>query len=800
MSLASPLPNSFGPALRFLRKRARLTQDELGRAVGYSREQIARLENGSRLPDLAVIAALFVPALLLERDRALVEQFLALAGQTRRERQITITHNKETRIQLVQETVSVAAPGHTPPAPLLPLLGRQAEVAGLVERLQTARLITLVGAPGIGKTRLALEVAHAALGQFADGAAFVSLAEATTPDDIPYAVLRQLDISPTPQQTAVAAIHSYLAPRSLLLVLDNCEHLLESATLFADWLAQAPRLKLLCTSRTPLDLYGEQEWPVSPLPVPDLAQRPSPAWAETAAMQLLLARAQAINPGFTLSADNLLPLATLCAALDGLPLALELAAARLRNHDPANLVQQLLMLRGNNQLASTWLQQTRRNVAERHRTLHAAIAWSVHLLPAAAQNAFYRLGVFVGGGVAAAAEAIAQADAALLAQLARANLVWVRDGRCHLLETMRAFALEQLTAADQLAATQQGHAHYYAQFAQEVFAGLLGDAQADWMPRALADQDNFLAALRWALALGDGETAVAIAGNLWWFWYRRSLFALGRELLTAALQLPSADLAQRARALNGLASFCLELGDYAANLACHEEGLALRRQLNDRLGISTTLHNMGLTAFSMGDYALAAERLTESMAVYPEGDHASELAHLGLIAQETLNLAGARDYLQRAYDAARETGDSWLHAFVSNYLADVWRELGHLVTAGQLAQESLRIFGELEDSHYLPDAQLTLAQIALAKGEYETAVSLAGVAYAQYAAREDGIMMAGALLVQAELAGKMDHQEQAVALWQRSWALRQTAQRTPSPREQAQYAALAGQLRLKVQP
>lgn len=788
------LPDSFGPALRFLRKRARLTQDELGRAVGYSREQIARLENGSRLPDLAVIAALFVPALLLERDRALVEQFLALAGQTRRERQITITHTKQTRIQLVQETVTTTAPGHIPPAPLLPLLGRQAEMAELVNRLQTARLITLVGAPGIGKTRLALAVAHAALRQFADGAAFVSLAEATTPDDIPYAVLRQLDISPTPQQTAVAAIQSYLAPRHLLLVLDNCEHLLEGVTLFSDWLTHAPCLTLLCTSRTPLDLYGEQEWPLAPLPVPDLAQRPSPDWAHTAAMQLLLARTQAIDPTFALSDDNLLPLATLCAALDGLPLALELAAARLRDHDPASLTQQLLTLRGHNQLSSTWLQQTRRNVAERHRTLHAAIAWSVHLLPASAQHAFYRLGVFVGGGVAAAAEAIAQADAALLAQLARANLVGLRDGRFYLLETLRAFALEQLTAADQLAATQQAHAHYYAHFTQEVFAGLLGEEQGVWMPRALADQDNFLAALRWALAAGDGETAVAIAGNLWWFWYRRSLFALGRELLTAALRLPSTDLSQRARALNGLASFCLELGDYAANLAYHEEGLALRRQLGDRLGISTALHNLGLTAVIMGEYDLARARLMESIEVYPEGDHASELAHLGLIAQETLDLPAARRYLQQAYDQARQAGDSWLNAFVANYLADVLREMGELQSATRLAQESLRIFTELEDSHFQPDAHLTLAQIALAEGEYETAVSLAALAYGQYAAREDAIMMASALLVQAELAWEIDDAKEATALLVRARALRQMEKRAMSPHEQVQYMTLAEKL------
>lgn len=788
-----PLPDTFGAALRFLRKHARLTQDELGRAVGYSREQIARLENGSRLPDVTVVAALFVPALLLERDRVLVEQFLALAGQTRHERQITISHTKETRIQLVQEIVSTTAldhapPAHTPPVPLLPLLGRQDEVQALVNRLQTARLITLVGAPGIGKTRLALEVAHTALEQFADGAIFVSLAEAQTAADIPYTVLRQLDILPTPQQTAVAALQSYLSTRHLLLVLDNCEHLLDGVTLFGDWLARAPRLKLLCTSRVPLDLYGEQEWPLAPLPIPDLAQRPSPAWAHMAAIQLLLARAQAIDPTFTLSDDNLLPLATLCAALDGLPLALELAAARLRDHDPANLVQQLLRLRGHNQLSSSWLHQTRRNIAERHRTLHAAIAWSVHLLPTAAQNAFYRLGVFVGGGTAAAAETVAQADSALLAQLVRANLAQMGNGRFHLLQTLCAFALEQLTTTGQLVVTQQIHAHYYAQFAQEVFAGLLGDEQSVWMLRALADQDNFLAALRWALAAGDGDTAVALVSGLWWFWYRRSLFALGRELLTAALQLPSTDLALRARALNGLASFCLELGDYAANMAYHEEGLTLRRQLGDRLGIATSLHNMGLTAFVIGDYTLATERLIESMDIYPEGNHASELAHLGLIAQETLDLTAAHVYLQQAYDAAREIGDSWLHAFVSNYLADVLRELGDLQAAQQLAQESLRIFSELEDSHYLPDAQLTLAQIALALGEYETAVHLAMLAYEQYAAREDAALMAAALLVQAELSRKTGNHEQAAAQFAHSWALRQTVQRVISPREQAQYA------------
>lgn len=794
MPSALMLPDAFGPALRFLRKRARLTQEELGRAVGYSREQIARLENGSRLPDLAVIAALFVPALLLERERALVEQFLALAGQTRRDVEVTITHRKETRIQVVRETVD-AAPRYRPPAPLLPLLGRRTEVEELLAALATTRLLTLVGAPGIGKTRLALEVANLALPAFADGAAFVSLAEAQTPADVPYAVLDALAITAAPQQAPAAAVRTALAPLGLLLVLDNCEHLLDAAPLFAEWLAAAPGLKILCTSRVPLDLYGEQEWPLAPLAAPDLAEPPDrERWGQTPALLLLLARARAADPAFALTNDNLLPLASLCAALDGLPLALELAAVRLRELPPAELVQQLLAQRGHTRLSSNWLAQTRRNVAERHRTLHAAIGWSAQRLAPADRDAFHRLGVFVGGVTATAALTVAGADEATLARLARASLVRLDGGRVALLETLRAFAAEQLAAAGELATTQRAHAGYYARFAQAVFAGLIGDEQQAWMPQAMADHDNCLAALRWALAERDGETAVAIAAGLWWFWYRRGYYPLAREMLTAALALPSTDLLVRANALNGLANFWLEEEEYAANLACHEQGLALRRQLGDPAGIATVLHNMGLTAIVMGDYARAAALMEESIAANPGGDQTSAWAHLGLIAQETLDLLAARRWLALAYEGAEASGADWMRAFVMNYLADVERELGQFDAAAELARESLRLFTALDDAHYLPDAQLMLAQIALDSGDYAAAEPLAALAREQYEAREDAVFIATALLVEAELAWKQGRRDEAVALLTRSRALRGTITRHVSPRERAQYDRLAAAL------
>jgi non-specific serine/threonine protein kinase len=790
--MLTTLPDTFPDALRLLRKRARLTQDEMGRAVGYSREQIARLENGSRLPDLAVLAALFVPALFQRQETALVEQFLALAGRTRSEQQITITRTRETRVQLSSETiVAPAAPLHRPPAPLLPLIGRAGDVADLLALLQSARLLTVVGAPGIGKSRLALEVANQAMPCFADGVAFVPLADVAAAGDVPVAVLRALGLTPSAGQPADQAIEAYLASRRLLLVLDNCEHVLESTSLFADWLARAPSVKLLCTSRVPLDLYGEQEWPLAPLAAPDLAQPPDAAiWGQTPAMQLLLARVRAADPAYALTGDNLLPLATLCVALDGLPLALELAAVRLRELPPQVVVQQLLALRGHGQLSSTWLQQTRRNVAERHRTLHAAIEWSVRMLPDAKQDAFLRLGMFAGGCTAEAAQAVAGAASGLLGALARANLVAFDGQRVVLLETLRAYARERLVGDGRLEDCQQQHAGYFVAYSGQMFAGLLGDDQGAWMQATLADHDNCLAALRWALARGQGELAIALAGNLWWFWYRRGLFDLGQELLQAALQLSTPDMSARARALNGLASIHLAQDDYADSLACHEEGLALRRQLGDALGIATALHNMGLTAYMMGDYQQAIDWLLASIDADPAADPAQAWANIGVVALDMQDCAQARQWLERAHREVMQGPAGWIQAFVLYNLADVLYDQGDLAGAKEMAQAALQLFEALGDSHYLPDPQLLLARIAIEEGDYTAAGSLAAAALAQYESRGDAVVTASAWLVQADLAWRMGLRAEAAAQLQRAQSLRATVKRPMSPRERARYDAL----------
>ena len=332
---------TFSDALRFLRKRAHLTQDELGRSVGYSREQIARLENGSRLPDLAVVAALFIPALDIQHQPDLIQRLLELAGQTRNtssaSQRITVTRTTQTKTQRVLEIVSEQSRSpYTLPSPLFPLIGRTTEIESICSLLLgEARLVTLIGTPGIGKTRLALEIAQTLTSRFTQGSCFAALDSVQNAADVPSAIANALGITPTADQSIESAVRAHLASHEILLVLDNCEHVLESAALFGEWLAAAPRLKLLCTSRIALDLYGEHEWEVSPLALPDLAHLPAlEELSRIAAIQLFIARIRTASPAFTLNTDNALSIATLCVALDGLPLALELAAARAREIEP----------------------------------------------------------------------------------------------------------------------------------------------------------------------------------------------------------------------------------------------------------------------------------------------------------------------------------------------------------------------------------------------------------------------------------------------------------------------------------
>jgi predicted ATPase/transcriptional regulator with XRE-family HTH domain len=839
--LAEPLPFvTFGAALKFLRKRARLTQDELGRAVGYGREQIARLENGSRLPDLTVLAALFVPALELQREPLLVTRLLELAAAARQEQEpagdtvrITVTHATQRRVEVSQTILEPAFPAalsagtvHRPPAPLFPLIGRQSAVAQACTLLRgDARLLTLVGPPGVGKTRLALEIGRQLAADFAHGAGWVPLAPVQNDGDLAAAVTTALAIHPGPTQNPDEAVRAYLGSHALLLILDNFEHLLAAAPQVSTWLQLAPQLKVLSTSRTALDLYGEYELAVAPLALPTLAHLPPlEELAQVSAVQLFAERARAVDLEFRLNAENALAVAGLCVALDGLPLAIELAAARSRTLAPQELLQQIVAARQHHRPAGALLAQSTRGVDERHRALHEAIDWSYRLLAPADQAVLARLGVFVGGCTAAAAAAICGATAANVQALVQASLLQTEPGvadetgstiRLGLLETLRAYAVEQLVAQETLRTLQTLHADYFAAYAQEIFAGLLGEEQALWMQRALRDHDNLRAALRFALHEGRGENAVAIAGGLWWFWNRQGLLREGSAWLEASLNCPPQEdppgdryRQHRSRALNGAGSLATELGEFANALRYHQEGLALRRALGDHAGAADVLHNLALTARCQGDFAQALQWFEESLDEMVQLGHAPEsdvmaCANIGITHFEMGNLALALPWLETALVSAQSQSDGWRTAYVAANLASLLLAQGELARAEQLAQESVQDFERLGDQFFLAEALLVLAKVMVRRGDLRQAHELCRTTLEIHRAIDDRHGIANVLQVQAWLAleggDRTDQTDQpdpaerrdlACRLFEQARTLRASVPRAPAPYEQAEYERL----------
>ncbi|HET8631856.1 MAG TPA: AAA family ATPase, partial [Thermomicrobiales bacterium] len=401
-----------------------------------------------------------------------------------------------------------------------PLLGREDELAALADELARpdVRLVTLVGPGGVGKTRLALAVAEAQAAACPDGVAFVALGPVADPELVLPTAARALGLGERPGQPLVERLEEYLADRRMLLVLDNFEHLLPAAPLLADLLAACPGLTLLITSRAELRLRWEHIFPVPPLALPDAGREPAPdGLASYAAVRLFVARARAARPDFALTADNVATVAAICRRLDGLPLALELAAARLRVLGPAALLARLgdglALLAGG-----------ARDLPARQRTLRDTLAWSHDLLAPAEQALFARLGVFVGGWTAAAAGAVCGAaadpplsvleglDALVANSLLRLEAVVDGEPRFGMLETIRAYALERLEESGEAETIRRAHADYYLALAEGAApppGGPGGEARPAW---AEDDYDNLLSAQHWALAHGERARAIPLLG------------------------------------------------------------------------------------------------------------------------------------------------------------------------------------------------------------------------------------------------------------------------------------------------
>jgi predicted ATPase/class 3 adenylate cyclase len=559
-----------------------------------------------------------------------------------------------------------ATPNNLPVQPT-PLIGRDLEVATVVGMLHGAvRLVTLTGPGGTGKTRLSFQVAADLLDDFPDGVFFVDLAPISEPELVASTIAQTLGVRESGGQSVLEGLKNYLREKHLVLLIDNFEQVLDAAPVVAELLGGAPRLKVLLTSRVVLRVRGEHEFAVPPLALPDPKRLPPvETLSQYAAVELFIQRAIAAKSDFAVTNENAAAVAEICVRLDGLPLAIELAAARIRLFSPQTLLSRL-----GNRLKL--LVGGARDLPIRQQTLRATITWSYDLLTLEEQRLFRRLAVFVGGCTLEAAEAICNAEGDLqidvldgLASLVDKKLLVNEDRagcepRFTMLETIREFANERLAESDEAAAIRQRHVRCYLALGEEAEPHFTGPQLGAWMDRIEREHGNIRAGLVWALTEGGAaDVAVRLAGALWRFWHLRGYGREGHHWLTEAVAADSGECpAARAKALRG-AGFTT--GDGTAARRFFTESLAIYRKLEDRAGIAACLNHLGNVAKERCEWETAQRLYTEAIAIDQEiGDRWGEaivLANLGELAWRRGDLDTAWHLLRQSLVIKRELAD-----------------------------------------------------------------------------------------------------------------------------------------------
>ena len=640
-----------------------------------------------------------------------------------------------------------SAPVHNLPAHLPPLIGREQELQALCRTLLEAErgLLTLTGTGGSGKTRLALEVGATVLERFADGAWLVELAGLGDPDLVPKAVASALGLREAPGRPVVETVRWFLRERALLLVVDNCEHLVDAcARLADDLLSSCPDLRILTTSREPLRAPGEVTWRVGGLAAPDPGSSSSDPseLGRYAAVRLFADRACAARPDFAIGPENARAVGEICGRLGGLPLALELAAARLRvlpaEEIAANLDDSFRLLTGGSRTAPT-----------RQQTLRAALDWSHDLLGAEEQALFRRLAAFAGGFDLAAAEAVCAEDPIgtadvldLLARLVDKSLVLAEErdghGRYRLLEPVRQYARERLTGSGEGRATEGRHAAHFLALAERAEPELRGPEQDGWLDCLEREHDNLRAALRSLHQASECVPGLRLGAALADFWWLRGHFAAGRAQLEGVLSTPEAAAPPRirARALLGLGMLEYRTGDHAAARPHLAESIRLARLGGDLPTVAEALAHLGRMAVDAEDFDQARTFLEESLAISRSLGNRPGIArgfgHLGTLAMFTGDQPLARERLAESQALARELGDRFWVAVTHLWLA---------LTALDLADgaEARAQLGMLDEAIYLrrhrwliPWVLHSYARVALQQGRALSAARLSGAAEAQH--------------------------------------------------------------------
>jgi predicted ATPase/serine/threonine protein kinase len=688
------------------------------------------------------------------------------------------------------------------PAPRTALVGREKELAALKSLLlrPDVRLVTVTGPGGIGKTRLVLQLASVMESSFPGGTYFAALAAVRDPDSVPSVVAQALGVSETGEKAPLEALKEHLQKSSqlpMLLILDNFEHLVNAAPVVAELLCFGPGLRIVVTSRAALRIYGEHEFPVPPLAVPDSRSSPSAeVLRQYSGVKLFLQRATAVKPDFEITRENAPAVAEICSRLDGLPLAIELAAARIKLLSPsamrARLASRLQLLTGG-----------ARDLPTRQQTLRGAIDWSYDLLNPAEQKLFRRLTVFVGGCTLEAVEAVCDTRSDLgldllegIASMMDKSLMQqveqeAGESRFVMLETIREYGLEKLAASNEEALTKRSHAAYYLVLAEECAAEGSGREKTQSLDQFEIEHDNFRAALDWLVQSGEAEWGLRLGAALFRFWETREYLSEGREWLSKLLKLKqaAAPTKARARALFAAGVVTGEQGDYTSAEAFMKQSMEIARKLEDKQGVAVSLNALAVNARDRGDVAASRALFEQSLALWREaGDRvavARALSNLANVLKLTGDYAGARSLYQECLAIFRELGDRTGIAWSLNHEGDVVREQGDSAAARLLYEQSLATFRELGDLWGLAGSLADLGNLARDEKDYSRAHSLYRESVGIFQKLEQKRGIARLLECFACSAAAQSQAERSLRLAGAAAALRHSLGATLTPAEQA---------------
>ena len=670
------------------------------------------------------------------------------------------------------------------PSQLTPLIGRQAEALEIKKQIQREdlRLLTLTGPGGTGKTRLSLEVAADLLAEFPDGVFFVALAAINHSALIASTIAQTLGVKETAGSDSLDQLKDFLSARQVLLLIDNFEQVISAAPLVGELLNASRRLKVLVTSREPLRIYGEHEFAVQPLAVPAFDDSANTeALSQYPAVELFLARATAVKPDFRLTSENARAIAEICGRLDGLPLAIELAAARAKILTP-----QALLARLDSRLKL--LVAGARDLPSRQQTMRGAIAWSYDLLSEDEKKLFRRLAVFVRGAelktIAAVCDLAGDLQIDVLdgvASLVDKSLLQqsgASDGepRFTMLETITEFALEQLETSGEADQLKRSHASVFLEFAQQAEKELLGAQPERWLDKFEAEHDNFRAALRWCENNDETDVGLKLATSVWRFWELRGYWTEGRSQLTRLLSKSGkpGEKQIRLKALYAAGILADAQCDYAAARSLFEEKLRLHKTLDDQWGVANSINNLGIIALRernyaaarslyeqslelwrglgneqavalalgnlgnvadlTGDFDLARQRYQESLEIFRKLDDrrgvAFSLGRLGNVARHRAEFEVARDFYNQSLSILLELGDKRGAAHLFADMGRLANEMGQDDQARRFHEESMVIFCELGDVRGIAQLLESYAQMASVRGQFHRALRLAGAAAA----------------------------------------------------------------------